>query len=152
MRRTLIIGWGNAFRGDDGAGLEAARRVKARSLARVSVIEHEGDGYSLAELWKDHERVILLDAMKSGEAPGTVLRIDAKASPVPKETFVTSTHAFGLAEAVALSKSTGSLPESLVVFGIEGKSFEPGTGLSPEVASSLKEVEERVLVELGGSG
>ena len=69
--------------------------------------------------------------------------------PIAREFFRFSTHAFGLAEAVELARALGRLPPRLIVYGIEGKSFEAGVGLSPEVGAAVQEVVERVLGELG---
>jgi hydrogenase maturation protease len=83
----------------------------------------------------------------SGAAPGTIRRFDASAQPLPKDAFRCSTHAFGVARAIELSRALGELPRSLVVYGIEGKNFAAGVGLSPEVERAVGEVVRRALTE-----
>jgi len=144
----LVIGIGNAYRSDDAAGLIAARRVREQMSERDSVIEHTGDGAALMELWKDADLVILIDAVRSGAAPGTVSRFDAALRPLPASMFRDSTHAFGLAEAVELSRALKQLPRRLVVYGVEAKNFEAGTNLSPAIEFALQTAVERVLQEL----
>ena len=68
-----MIGIGNAYRSDDSAGLIAARRVKEQVSEDYSVIEHTSEGAALMELWKGADRVIVMDAVRSGAAPGTVV-------------------------------------------------------------------------------
>lgn len=145
---SLVIGIGNAYRSDDAAGLIAARRLRKQMSECGSVIEHTGDGAALMELWKDADSVVVIDAVLSGAAPGTVSRFDAALRPLPASMFRDSTHAFGLAEAVELSRALKQLPRRLIVYGVEAKNFEAGTNLSPAIEFALPTVVERVLQEL----
>ena len=144
----LVIGIGNAYRSDDAAGLIAARRVNEQVSEHCSVIEHMGEGAALMELWKDADAVIVIDAVRSGAAPGTVSRFDAALCPLPVSMFRDSTHAFSLAEAVELSRALKQLPRQLIVYGIEAQNFEAGTNLSPAIEFAMPSVVERVLQEL----
>jgi hydrogenase maturation protease len=143
----LIIGIGNEYRGDDAAGLIVARRLKGRLADSVKVLEQSGDGVALMEVWRRAETVIIIDAVASGAAPGTIRRFDANVRPIPKGAFRCSTHAFGVAEAIELSRALGEFPRSLVVYGIEGKNFVAGVGLSPEVERAAYEAVSRVFAE-----
>jgi hydrogenase maturation protease len=145
---TLIIGLGNQYRRDDAAGLVAARRLKEAAPAHVRVLEESGEGTALMESWQGADSVILIDALDSGAKPGTVRRLDAHREPIPTGFFHYSTHAFGVAEAIELARVLGQLPPRLIVYGIEGRTFEAGLGLSPEVEKAAQEVVERVLGDL----
>ena len=146
---TLIIGLGNEYRRDDAVGLVVARRVREAAPESARVLEESGEGASLMESWQDADAVILIDAVHSGAKPGTLHRLDAHAQPIAKKFFRFSTHAFGVAEAIELARALGRLPPRLIVYGVEGKRFEAGVGLSPEVAAAAQAVVERVLAELG---
>ncbi len=61
-----------------------------------------------------------------------------------------STHSFGVAEAVELARALGRLPARIVVFGIEGRDFAQGEGLSPDVDAAVDEVVRRVTEEAMG--
>ncbi|HEX6779152.1 MAG TPA: hydrogenase maturation protease, partial [Ktedonobacterales bacterium] len=78
---------------------------------------------------------------------GTIYCFDAQAQPIPTSVFARSTHAFGVAEAVELARVLNQLPPSLTVYGIEGKCFAAGTGLSPSVARAAKKVAEQLAQE-----
>ncbi len=147
----LVIGIGNAYRSDDAAGLIAARRIREQVSKCGSVIEHTGEGAALMELWKDAEPVIVIDAVRSGAAPGTVSRFDAALRPLPASMFRDSTHVFGLAEAVELSRALKQLPRPLIVYGVEAQNLEAGTNLSPAIEFAIQTVVERVLQELSQS-
>jgi hydrogenase maturation protease len=145
---TLIIGLGNQYRRDDAVGLVAARRLKEAVPEPVRVLEESGEATALMDAWQGADTVILIDALNSGAKPGTVRRLDAHAQSIPAGFFHYSTHAFGVAEAVELARALGQLPPRLIVYGIEGKTFEAGLGLSPEVEKAAQEVVERVLGDL----
>ncbi|MDE1889949.1 MAG: hydrogenase maturation protease [Planctomycetota bacterium] len=138
--RILIIGIGNAYRGDDAVGFVVAQRLKEQTLDYVSVLEKSGDGVALMESWKNADTVILVDAVYSDVKPGTLHRFDAHAQPIPVKFFCYSTHAFSVAEAIELSRTFNQLPPHLIVYGIEGKCFEAGAGLSLEVEEAARTV------------
>lgn len=137
---VLVIGIGNAYRGDDAAGLHIAQCLKKQAYDRVSVTEERGDGAILMECWKNADTVILIDAVSSGTKPGTIHRLDAHNQPIPTKFFHYSTHAFGVAEAIELARALNRLPDRLIVYGIEGKCFDTGVGLSSEVEKAALEV------------
>jgi len=140
----LIIGVGNAYRGDDAVGLRIVQDIKKMSPDHVNVIEQSGDGISLMDSWKDADTVILIDAVHSGAQPGTIHRFDVHIQTIPTKFFHYSTHAFGVAEAIELARALKQLPQDLIVYGIEGKRFEAGVGLSPEVEKAEQEVVEQI--------
>lgn len=145
---NLVIGFGNALRGDDGVGLAVAERVRGLAPAGARVLACEHVPPDLFDWWDAGAEVVLVDAARSGAAPGTVHRFDACAAPLPGELLRVSTHTGGVAEAVELARALGSLPRRLVVYGVEGAAFDPGAGLSPPVAGAVDEVVGRVVGEL----
>jgi hydrogenase maturation protease len=141
-----VIGLGSALRGDDGAGLEVARRLAgdARFEARV----HEGEGVDLLGVWAGTESVVLVDTIRSGGIPGTIVRFDAAAQPLPSTHRQAVGHALGVAESIELGRVLGRLPRRLVVIGIEGQNFALGSGLSPAVHRSIDSALDAVRAEL----
>ncbi|MEW6183437.1 MAG: hydrogenase maturation protease [Bacillota bacterium] len=136
---VLVIGVGNAYRGDDAAGLIAASNIREKNLPGVKVVEESGEGAALMELWKEQDAVILFDSLRSGSEPGTIQRFRAGAQPVPKDIFHYSTHLFGVAEAVELARALDRLPPHLIIYGIKGRNFSMGPELSPEVEEAVPE-------------
>jgi len=146
-----VIGIGNAWRNDDGAGLAVARLLDAMLLDGVEVLEREGEPTSLIDAWEGAAAVWLVDAVSSGAQAGSVHRHDASAEALPARLYDTSTHHFGLAEVVELARALGRLPEHVVVFGIEGASFDTGETLSPEVQAAAARVAEAIREEVAAS-
>jgi hydrogenase maturation protease len=132
---VLVIGIGSEPRGDDAAGLEAVRRLRAgdgieSALCLTGALE-------LLELWRGAPAVLLVDAVRSGSAPGTMHRFEVGTQPLDCSIRLCSSHAIGVGEAVELARVLGRLPPRLVIYGIEAAGFQPGTGLSDPVAASL---------------
>lgn len=146
--RVLVLGLGNEFRGDDGVGRVLARRLGEAVWPGVAVREESGEGAALMEAWKDADSVILVDAVQSGDAPGTIHRLDARAQSIPAKFFHYSTHAFSVAEAVELARALNQLPPRLILYGIEGRDFSAGEKISPQVAAAMDDLLGRVRQEI----
>ena len=144
-----VIGVGNAWRGDDAAGLLVARGLAAENLPHVNIVESLGTAGEVREALKDAGGVIVVDAVSSGGTPGGIYRFDARESEVPVELSRSpSSHGWGVAEALALGRVLGELPAYLIIYGIEGRNFAPGQDLSPEVAAAIPEAVRRIKGEI----
>ena len=132
---VLVIGFGNPDCGDDAAGPLVARLLAGRVAARV--LERHGDALALLDEWRDAEALVLIDAAAPMGNPGRIHHLDIAAADLPRDLAVGSTHAFGLPEAVALSRRLGTLPARAVVYAIEGICFDPGAAVSPAVAEAV---------------
>jgi hydrogenase maturation protease len=148
----VVIGVGNAWAGDDAAGLLVARIVRERAPSGLAVIEHEGEPTALLDEWQDAALAIVVDATSGGGRPGEVRVMDATAAPLPAGFTGTSTHAFGLAEAIELGRALGRLPGRLVVVGVEGSRFDAGAEPGAEVAAALEQAADQVLALLPALG
>jgi hydrogenase maturation protease len=145
---TLILGCGNASRGDDAAGLLVVRRVRELGVAAR---EQSGEALALMESWAEageQTDIILIDAVRTGAAPGTITLWDARTAPVVGDFFRCSTHAFGVAEAIELARILALLPERMRIYGIEGSQFGMGEPPSAEVLRAAEEVAERIAQEV----
>jgi hydrogenase maturation protease len=150
-KAVLVIGIGNADRGDDGAGIATARHLRARNLPGILVVERSGESADLIDLWQtaNAQTLYLIDATSSDLAPGTMQRFDARNTPLPAQFAADySTHSFGLVAAIELSRALGSLPPEVIVYGIEGACFDLGVPLSAQVEAAALKTAEHILSEL----
>ena len=147
--RRLVIGIGNAYRGDDAVGLAVAKRVRGAVPEDVVVLECEQEPTRLVDAWDGADVAVVVDACAGDEAPGTVHRFDAGEGPLPARVFRSSTHAFGVGDAVELSRALGRLPARLVVYGVAGASFAGGAALSAPVETAVDGVVEAIVRDLG---
>lgn len=147
--RNLIIGIGNDFRGDDAIGIVIVSKLRERGIAGYEIIEYSGEGTGLVSLWTGADSVIVIDAAFSGAEAGKIYRFEIGKDIIPSKLFAGySTHAIGLAEAIKLSKTLDSLPRKLIIYGIEGKSYETGGEISAAVSKSAEMVIARILKEI----
>lgn len=145
---VVVLGVGNPYRGDDGAGLAAAARLDGRTPPGVAVLTCEQEPSRLIDAWAGARAAVVVDAASSGAAPGTVTRFDASEQPVPAGVFRSSTHAFGVGDAIELARALGTLPARVVVYAVDGESFAAGLGLSAPVEEAVGEVVRSVLGDL----
>jgi hydrogenase maturation protease len=144
---ATVVGVGNAWRGDDGAGLELARRL--RGLAGVDVRELDGDPAALLDALAGAGEAIVIDAVRSGAPPGTIHRLDAAALPAGLRSA--SSHALGVAEALALGRALDRLPARLELYGIEAGELAPGAPLSAPVARAVEALGGELRARLAGA-
>ncbi|UCE23443.1 MAG: hydrogenase maturation protease [Candidatus Zixiibacteriota bacterium] len=146
--KTLVIGIGNEYRGDDAVGLDVARRLSQSTPGKCEVIQANGAGIDLIGKWENYDHVIVVDAVRSESAPGTIHRIDAVNEELPDAWFHSSTHTVSLPEAIGLAGTLGLMPTNLTIYGIEGENFEPGVSLSPAVKQAAEHLIARILDEV----
>ena len=139
-----IIGCGNPDRGDDQAGLLVAERLEKSG---VKAETHTGDPLSLLEKWRNDDDTILVDAILTGAPPGTV-RVWDRRLPHSLDTAPVSSHGFDIAKAIELARALGTLPARLRVYGIEGRQFDPGASLSPEVERAINSVVQQISADI----
>ncbi|MFO7632013.1 MAG: hydrogenase maturation protease [Caldilinea sp.] len=149
--QTLVIGIGNAWRGDDAAGLLAAHALRARELPGVTVVETNVVDPSLIESWQDVDRLIVVDAVVSGAAPGTVHRFDLSRESLPGGLSFCSSHAFDLTALLNLAQALDRLPPQVWVFGVEAHDFTHGHAVSEAVLLGVTACVETMVGLLDGA-
>jgi len=153
-QRLVVVGMGSEYRRDDGVGLAVADRV-AQAVDGVSAVGPLSDPLDLLGLWDGADLAVVVDAVQSGAAPGTVqlieLDITSGRGAAGDPSGTTSTHGIGVAGVFRLARAVGSAPKRVVVVGIEGQDFSQGTGLSPAVDRAVEHAARHV-AELIGEG
>ncbi|MGE0387317.1 MAG: hydrogenase maturation protease [Gammaproteobacteria bacterium] len=153
-RPIAVIGVGSPC-GDDQAGwlvVEALRRAAAAHdphLAGVELKALDRPGPDLLNAMTGARAAIVIDAVL-GASPGTVLRLSA--GRLAAGSRPASTHAGGVADALALGACLGVLPPRLVLLGVGGERFAPGTGPGAAVRDGAVQAARAVLDELRALG
>jgi hydrogenase maturation protease len=142
---TLVLGMGNLLLCDEGVGVHVARALAQRELPPdVAVVEA---GTAFLDVLPDIEkadRILLIDAMEGGGAPGSVYRMPFDQCRHPE--MLASLHGFDLSRVLFMAGSDRA-PE-VMVFGVEPARIEWGTELSPVIQKVLPAVEKAILNEL----
>ncbi len=132
--RVLVIGIGSPH-GDDAVGLRVAERLSREPLPEgVSVVARDRPGLSLLDDLESAAAAVIIDALRSGAAPGSVVRIPPSALARER---LTSSHALRVAETLTLAVALGRPLPVLRIVAIEIP-LTSGTELSPEVAAAIE--------------
>ena len=151
--RTVVVGVGNEFRRDDGAGPAVIARLRAlqpgdQGLSRVTLALSDGEPGRMIDLWEGARLAVVIDAVRDTTMPpGHTCQLVAGALADPLAGTAggaASSHGIGLGETVELARVLGRLPARLTVLAVVGRDFGFGTGLTAEVAAAVAELVEQV--------
>ncbi|HLI40840.1 MAG TPA: hydrogenase maturation protease [Streptosporangiaceae bacterium] len=153
---VVVIGVGNEFRRDDGAGPAVVASLRGRVPPWVALAVADGEPARLVEAWTGVALAVVVDAVRvcgsAASRPGTVHRLVVD-RPRGAAAPAGSSHGLGLDDAIALSLALGRMPGRLIVHAIEAADLAQGAGLTPPVAAAVDAVAAAVLADIGrGSG
>ncbi len=153
MARTLVLGLGNPLMGDDGVGIAAVARLRAAFEVPDDVCVTDGGtwGMNLLPLIEAAEQLILVDAIRTGAAPGAPVRLERDALPRYFAHKI-SPHQIDLREVLALAEWRETLPARVVALGIEPERVEMTCALSAAVEAGLDGLVARVVDRLQATG
>jgi hydrogenase maturation protease len=142
---TLVAGVGNVFLGDDGWGVEVARRLAGVDLPEgVKVADFGIRGVHLAyELLDGYDEVVLIDAAPRGETPGTVYVIEPEIGDVDVPPLVDA-HGMEPQAVLGLLHALGGNVDRVVVVGCEPADVAEGMGLSGPAEKAVDQAVELV--------
>jgi hydrogenase maturation protease len=150
---TLVLGVGNPLMTDDGLGLAALEALQRGWAFEPSVELVDGGtwGMRLLPAIEDAGRLLILDAIDKGAAPGTLVELDRSELPLLFTTKV-SPHQVDLREVLALAALRGTLPPVLAAVGLQPDRIAMGTELSPRLARGLDDLVRRAAWRLESWG
>ena len=134
---VLVLGIGNPLMGDDGAGVELAHRLQERDYGPLVHVEEGGtQGMTLLPLLEDADTLILLDAVRTGALPGTV--VTRSREELPRHfSRVMSPHQIGMKEVLGAAQLCGTLPRAITLVGVEALHTDFCRPMSAEVQEAL---------------
>ncbi len=145
----LVLGIGNVLMMDDSVGVRAIEELQRRYQFPdgVELLDGGTSGIELLGHISGRDNLIIIDALKSGHPPGTIVRAEGEDVPARFMTRI-SPHQLGLSDVLAAATISGQLPKNLLLFGVEPKTIELGLGLSDEVRASFDKLLDTVVMEL----
>jgi hydrogenase maturation protease len=138
LGRTLVAGVGNVFLGDDGFGVEVARRLADVALPEgVEVADFGIRGGHLAyQLLEGYDTLVLVDAVGRDAPPGTIFVIE----PDPHELgHGLDAHGFDPSSVLELARTLGSALPRVLLVGCVPAVMDEGPELSPAVERAVEE-------------
>lgn len=145
----LVMGIGNLLLQDEGAGVRVIEEFERRYEVPegVELLDGGTSGIELLQYLQGRDVLILVDVVRSGAACGTLTRYEGDDVPSLFQKKI-SPHQLGLSDLLATSRLSGTMPEKVVLFGVEPKFVETGLELSAEVAGSIGRLTELVADEI----
>jgi hydrogenase maturation protease len=148
-RKVLVLGIGNLVMSDDGVGVKVVQRLQQeyRFPNCVEVLDGGTLGLDLLPKLEGLERLIIVDAVETGQKPGTCVRLTGEELPIALETKL-SPHQMGLKDLLAVSELMGHSARQMVLIGVQPGSIEMDTELTPEVEAVVDVLMANILNEL----
>ena len=152
-RRILVLGLGNILLQDEGLGVRAVERMAARYRLPpdVQVVDGGVMGLDLLPYLEGVSHLLIIDAVQIGQPAGSLVRLEGEAIPAALQVKM-SMHQVGLQELMALAGFQGTLPEQLVLWGLEPASLEWGLELSAPIAAQIDALVDAAMGELRAWG
>ena len=148
----VVIGVGNEFRRDDGAGPAVVASLRGRVPPGVELLLADGEPTRLIEAWTGASLAVVVDAVLADPPrPGRVQRFVLD-QPIGGPVRTVSSHGFGLDDAVRLALALDRMPGRLVVHAIEAADLSQGPGLTSLVAAAVDGVARAVLADIRDAG
>jgi hydrogenase maturation protease len=138
-----VVGLGSPF-GDDRVGWVAAEAAgRADGNLDVRLCAHAGE--LLGALLSPVDRIIVVDGMRSGAAPGTWRRLSPEMLPEPGAAL--SSHSTDVAQALAMVRALGATHAPVTLFAVEVDKTGPLDAMTPAVAAAVPRVMDAILAE-----
>jgi hydrogenase maturation protease len=149
----LVLGIGNRFMSDDAVGVKLVERLQAeyRFPPEVAVVDGGTEAISLLTMLEGIERLLVVDAIDKGSAPGTLIRLSGEDLQTCFRIRISSCQ-FGVEDMLAAAELLDYAPRKVAIWGVQPAVLECGAELSPIVAEQFDALLESVLEELSGWG
>jgi len=140
--RIVVLGIGNLLWADEGFGVRAVEALHARwqMPEHVALIDGGTQGMALLPLVESADRLIVLDAIDFGLAPGTLHQVEGEEVPVCLQARKMSLHQTGFSDVLACAQLKGHYPRDIVLIGVQPVELDDfGGSLRPQVRAQLDE-------------
>ena len=150
MSKVLIAGIGNVLLGDDGIGPFTIKVLESQYdfPDNVELADLGTPGLDLPVHVAGADAAILVDSAKFGGEAGDIrlFRNQEILSHPPRARI--DPHSPALTESLSLLELMGAMPRELLMIGMQGGHFEPGTTLSTPVRLCIPHIIDAVRREL----
>ncbi len=150
-KNILVLGIGNLLLSDEGAGIRVVENLMENYTIPETVEITDGGtmGVELLPWIEGRSHIIIVDAVRSDNEPGSVIRVDNVPAFFRDRI---SPHQIGISDVLAMASITDDLPPEVVLIGIEPESLSGGLDLSDTVASKIDIMTGMVVSEIEKQG
>ena len=147
MIALRILGIGSPF-GDDQLGWEVIKLLQQKTSLhplipnQLQLNYYDRPGLYLLELMQDAHCVFLIDAIKTGAKIGTIHCFENQAIEQIKTTL--SSHSLGVASAMLMGRALQTLPNHVILYGIEIDEVLSEFNLSTPIINAIQALSTRI--------
>jgi hydrogenase maturation protease len=151
--RAVVLGIGNTILTDEAAGVRAVEALEKAFKIPDDVLLIDGgtSGMEMIEDLSNLDLLIVLDVVKTGAAPGTLVKIAGDEIPIFFRSKL-SPHQIALPDVLASLELLDAIPKEIIVLGVEPISLELGMEMTPTVAAQIPGLMRMAADELIGHG
>ena len=147
--RVVVLGLGNILLSDEGVGVHAVNALIKQYIFTppVEFIDGGTMGLDLLPLFQSRDRLLIIDAVDFGKAPGHIGVLEGDKIPSVLNPKL-SAHHIGLSDILFAAKLMRETPPEVRLIGIQPKSLETGLDMTPEIQVKLNTLIDLVLQKL----
>ena len=149
-QRIAVIGVGNLLLKDEGVGIhviKALQKTPLKDAKGLTIV----DGGTCPDIFyllpEEIDKLIIVDAVRGGDEPGTIYRFNPKDITCKRE-IITSVHQLGIWESLINIENAEVNPKEIVIIGVEPKEIEWGLEISSELQKKVPQVIDLVMKEI----
>lgn len=145
--KTLILGIGNTLLTDEGIGIHVINYLVEHypDLADVTYLDGGTLSFTLAGPIAEHDNLIVVDAARLKQPPGTVQTLLGEAMDRYLTGNRESVHEVGLMDLLDIARLSETYPSNRALVGIQPESLDWGDAPSDNVAPAVPIAAEAVL-------
>ncbi len=149
----LVLGLGNVILGDDGLGAAAVAKVESRYRIPEGVRLEDGGtlGLALLDMIAEARNVILVDAVRTGDPPGTLVRLDGD-DVMDAVRDRLSPHQVGVADLLDVARLIDCYPDKVTLLGLTPETIDLAVVRSEAVENGLDQLVDAVVSEVRAFG
>ncbi|MCU7813350.1 MAG: HyaD/HybD family hydrogenase maturation endopeptidase [Candidatus Thiodiazotropha sp. (ex Notomyrtea botanica)] len=140
IETVLILGIGNTLLTDEGIGVHLVERMR-QEVGEIQGVEYLDGGtlsFTLAEPIARADGLIVVDAARMGEEPGTMKAFHNEEMDKYLSGNRSSVHEVSLTDLMDIARLSESLPVQRCLVGIEPESVDWGEAPTEKVESAIK--------------
>ena len=150
MVKVLVLGMGNSILCDDGAGPRVIAELRGRNLPDTVTLQQTSlSGVNLMDYLVGFDHAIIVDALQSGNEPGTVSWLEPRHFG-PQPSITCSEHSVGIFQALKLGRDLGlHMPGRVDILAIEAADVKTfSESLTPQVESAIPDAVYQITCKL----
>jgi len=147
-KKIIVLGLGNILLKDEGVGVWIVEEITKRNLPEnIEVIDGGTASLDILTSLNKINKLIIIDALKGNEKPGTVYRLHPEDLPAISDSCM-SVHQVNIIEGLKIAQKTGNTPQETVIIGVEPEVINWGLGVTAGINKKFPEIIDIVIKEV----